>query len=111
LEVLDLEGTPVTDTGIEKLADLGRLYRISLNRTGVTDGVTTTLAKIKTLRSIALKQTIVSAGSIDTLQAALGPQCEIVRPTVREPSRTGSEFGPVGQATGLGPGSPFVPPQ
>ena len=111
LEVLDLEGTPVTDAGIEKLADLGRLYRILLNRTSVTDQVTITLAKIKTLRSIALKQTSVSAGSLDTLQAALGPQCEIVRPTVREPSHTGNEFGPVGQATGLGPVSPFAPPQ
>jgi serine/threonine protein kinase/Leucine-rich repeat (LRR) protein len=111
LEALDLEGTPVTDAGIEKLVDLGRLYRISLNRTGVTDEVTTTLAKIKTLRSIALKQTSVSAGSIDTLQAALGPQCEIARPTVREPNRTGGEFGPVGQAAGLGPGLPFGPPQ
>jgi serine/threonine protein kinase/Leucine-rich repeat (LRR) protein len=106
LESLDLEGTPVTDAGIEKLGQLPRLRRVSLNRTSVTDGVTTTLAKIKTLRSIALKQTSVSASSLDTLQAALGPQCEIIRPTSRDPNRDANrgagDFGTFGPATGLG---------
>ncbi len=102
LESLDLEGTPVTDAGIEKLGDLPRLRRVSLNRTSVTDGATATLAKIKTLRSIALKQTSVSAASLDTLQTALGPDCEIIRPTNRDPNRQTGDFGTFGQAAGLG---------
>ncbi len=97
LETLDLEGASVTDAAVEKLAELPRLARISLSRTSVTDDVTTTLAKIKTLRSIALLQTSVSAASLDALQTALGPQCEIIRPTNRDPNRSG-EFGTAGQA-------------
>ncbi len=110
LESLDLEGTPITSAGVEKLAELSRLWRISLNRTGVSDDVTTTLGRMKSLRSIALKQTSLTAASLDSLQAALGPQCEIIRPIIRDPNRNGGELGPVGQATNLGT-TPFLPPQ
>lgn len=105
LESLDLEGTPITDEGVEKLAELSRLSRISLNRTGISDAATNTLGRMKTLRSIALKQTNLSAASLDALQTALGPQCEIIRPIIRDPNRGGGELGPVGQATSLGAGS------
>jgi serine/threonine protein kinase/Leucine-rich repeat (LRR) protein len=109
LEALDLEGTLVTDAGVEQLAELPRLTRITLNRTGVTDEVTTTLAKIKTLRSIALKQTSVSTGALDALQSALGRQCEIIRPTNRDPNRTAGGQASFGSAGGLEPLEPTGP--
>jgi len=115
LESLDLEATPVSDAGIEKLADLPRLRSVTLNRTSVTDGVTTTLARLKTLRSIALKQTSVSSASLDALQTALGPECEIIRPVNRDVNREANrgpgELGNFGPATGvLGPPRGEPPP-
>jgi serine/threonine protein kinase/Leucine-rich repeat (LRR) protein len=101
LESLDLEGTPVSDAGFEKLGELSRLRSVSLNRTSVTDNVTTTLARMKSLRSIALKQTRVSPAALDSLQAALGSECAIIRPTNRDASRGSGELGTIDSATGV----------
>ncbi len=76
LELLNLDGTQLTDAGIEHLLALKQLRFLSFRDTAVSDEAVPKLAKLTSLKSLGLRNTKLSAAGIDRLRKAL-PQTTI----------------------------------
>ena len=77
LDVVGLEGSQVTDIGLNELTNLPKLDNVDLTNTAVTDAGLLILAQIPTLEFVHVEQTNVTKSGIAKLQSSL-PDCEIV---------------------------------
>ena len=64
LGVLQLDGSAVTDTGLENIQELAPLYRLSLARTKITDAGMARIAKVPTICLLSVAGTAVSDRSV-----------------------------------------------
>ena len=72
LEVLDLEGNPVTEHGIARLAGLKHLWSLDLGATAITDAAIDTVSGFERLRELSIADTAVTDRSIPRLLALKG---------------------------------------
>jgi len=77
LDVIGLEGTRITDEGLNHLRGLTLLDNIDLTNTSITNAGLEILAKIESLEYIHLTGTTVTAEGVARLETAL-PKCEVV---------------------------------
>lgn len=77
VDVVGLEGTNVSDSGLAHLLKLKFLNNVDLTDTAITDKGLETLSQISTLQYIHIEGTGASIAGVRKLQAAL-PKCEIV---------------------------------
>lgn len=73
---LDLQGTRVTDTGVESLSRLTQLTTLSLARTAVSDESISSLARLKRLKLLDLSGTQVTSDAVGRLRGLL-PKCRV----------------------------------
>jgi Leucine-rich repeat (LRR) protein len=73
---LDLQGTRITDAGVESLARLAQLTTLSLARTAISDKAVLALARLKRLERLDLSDTQVTPDALDRLRTLL-PKCRI----------------------------------
>lgn len=76
LRTVGLSGTPLTDAGLDGLAEVGGLQDLILTETKITDAGISKLAKCKNLKTLHVEGTGVTAAGIAALRRAL-PQLEI----------------------------------
>lgn len=77
LDVIGLEGTRITDEGLNHLRGLPMLDNVDLTNTSISDAGLEILAKIESLEYIHLASTAVTAEGVARLENAL-PKCEVV---------------------------------
>lgn len=68
LEDLTLAATEVTDAGIVRLENLGRLSVLDLSKTRVTDGGTGPLRRLKAIKALSLGQTRITDATLVSLK-------------------------------------------
>ena len=78
LETLNLQGTKVTDKGVEYLKKLTKLQALDLAFTAVSDAGLEPLKKLEKLQSINLARTKVTPEGVVGLQKAL-PKAKIIK--------------------------------
>ncbi len=77
IDVVGLEGTKITDAGLQHLLDLPLLDNVDLANTDISDSGLEILLQIKTLKWVHLEGTCVTSAAVARLQSAI-PECEIV---------------------------------
>jgi hypothetical protein len=78
LKRLSLRGTPITDAGLAHLKDLPALEEVDLESTQVTDAGMETLAAISSLRKVYFDRSGPTTAGIDFLKSA-NPQIRVFR--------------------------------
>lgn len=76
LRTVSLSGTPLTDAGLDGLAEVGSLQDLILTETKITDAGVAKLAKCKNLKTLNVEGTGVTEAGIAALHRAL-PQLEV----------------------------------
>lgn len=76
VDVIGLEGTRVTDEGLEHLLQLTVLDNVDLTNTAITDAGLETLCKVPTMEFIHVEQTKVTPQGIERTRQAL-PTCSV----------------------------------
>lgn len=76
LRTISLSGTPLSDAGLDGLAEVGGLQGLILTDTTITDAGLAKLARCKNLKSLSVEGTRVTEAGIATLRKAL-PQLEV----------------------------------
>ena len=74
---MNLDNTKVTDAGLSKLANFGKLGFLHLGRTAVSDAGVDPLSGLKTLRTLHVTRTGVTEAGAERLRQAL-PECEVL---------------------------------
>jgi len=76
LRTISLSGTPLSDAGLDGLAEVGGLQGLILTDTKITDAGLAKLARCKNLKSLSVEGTRVTEAGIAALRKAL-PQLEV----------------------------------
>ena len=76
LRTVSLSGTPLTDAGLDGLAEVGSLQDLILTETKITDAGLAKLAKCKNLKTLNVEGTGVTEAGVAALRKAL-PQLEV----------------------------------
>jgi hypothetical protein len=74
---LTLDGTKITDSGLERLRGMAQLERLWLTHTDVTDAGVEHLSGLVGLKELKLTDTRVTATGVQRLRTAL-PACRLV---------------------------------
>ena len=85
LGTLDVEGTKITDAGLEHLKGMTDLVTLKLGRTGITDAGLSHLEGMTRLRNLGLEDTKVTEAGVKRLREAI-PQVVAV-PFLPDPER------------------------
>jgi len=94
LTTLNLDGTPVTDAGMQTIGKLEKLQGLTLIGTKITDAGLEKLKSLSNLTELLLQGTGVTAAGVAKLQAAL-PKCRIAwdgNATTETPDRRAAEW-------------------
>ena len=75
---LQLNGTLITEIGLQHLSTQHRLTQLTLNDTSVDDNAVDALAAMKSLRKLYIRNTNLSDKGLKRLQSEL-PGCEVMR--------------------------------
>ena len=81
LRVLDLSGSLVTDSGLERLTSLTGLMKLSVAHAAITDRSITVLISFRDLRTLDVQGTEISQDGLERLIQGL-PDCDIRSPTM-----------------------------
>jgi hypothetical protein len=76
LRTVSLSGTPLTDAGLDGLAEVGSLQDLILKETKITDAGLAKLAKCKNLKTLNVEGTGITEAGVAALRRAL-PQLEV----------------------------------
>jgi hypothetical protein len=76
LELLDIDGSPITDAALPTIASFCRLESLSMWTTNTTDaGSVSHLSKLKGLRYLVVGPGITRSGALKLVEAL--PQCDV----------------------------------